>query len=113
MTNMAMSKLDLNALSLDELWTLHERLSNILTQRMVVEKCELEQRLVQLDRGRNTATWSLEGGRQRQKYLGVAPKYQNPSSPQKLGPGAVNNRAGLFRRSRQAAELKISRFQIL
>jgi DNA-binding protein H-NS len=81
MTNMPMSKLDLNALSLDELWTLHERLSNILTQRMVVEKRELEQRLVQLDRGRNTTTWPREGDRQRQKYLGVAPKYQNPSSP--------------------------------
>jgi DNA-binding protein H-NS len=76
-----MSKSGLNALSLDELWTLHERLSNILTQRIVFEKRELEQQLVRLNRGRNTTTWPREGDRQRQKYLGVAPKYQNLSSP--------------------------------
>jgi len=76
----------------------------------VVEKRELEQRLVQLNRGRNTTTWPREGDRQRQKYLGAAPKYQNPSSPTKTWSGRGIQPRWLI--SAIAAELKISKFQI-
>lgn len=82
-----MSKLDFEAMSLDELWTLHELLSGILAERIVVEKRELEQRLVQLNRGRekeaSSELNSSDGDRahQRRKYPRVLPKYQNPSMP--------------------------------
>ena len=82
-----MSKFDLEAMSLDELWTLHETLSSILAERIVVEKRELELRLVQLNRGKeaqgsvvlelNSAKTDHE--RPRRKYPRVFPKYQNPS----------------------------------
>lgn len=83
----AMSKLDFEAMSLDELWTLHELLSGILAERIVVEKRELEQRLVQLNRGREKEASSElnssdgDRARQRRKYPRVLPKYQNPSMP--------------------------------
>jgi DNA-binding protein H-NS len=84
----AMSKLDFEAMSLDELWTLHEQLGRILSERIVVEKRELEHRLVQLNRGKNPDTSVGESkpsdgdrARQRRKYPRVLPKYQNPSMP--------------------------------
>jgi DNA-binding protein H-NS len=82
-----MSKLDFEAMSLDELWTLHELLSSILAERIVVEKRELEQRLVQLNRGRDREapgelnSSDSDPARQRRKYPRVLPKYQNPSMP--------------------------------
>ena len=83
-----MSKLDFEAMSLDELWTLHEQLSSILADRIVIEKRELEHRLVQLNRGKNTEAVVSElkpsegdRARQRRKYPRVLPKYQNPSTP--------------------------------
>jgi DNA-binding protein H-NS len=83
-----MSKLDFEAMSLDELWTLYEQLSSILAERIVVEKRELELRLVQLNRGRDTEAVVFElksndGDRapQRRKYPRVLPKYQNPAIP--------------------------------
>jgi DNA-binding protein H-NS len=84
----AMSKLDFEAMSLDELWTLHEQLGSILAERIVVEKRALEHRLVQLNRGKNTDTSVCElkpsdgdRARQRRKYPRVHPKYQNPLMP--------------------------------
>jgi DNA-binding protein H-NS len=41
----AMQRLDLKDMSLDELWTLHERISNLLSARILAEKRELEKRL--------------------------------------------------------------------
>jgi DNA-binding protein H-NS len=83
-----MSKLDFEAMSLDELWMLYEQLGSILAERIVVEKRELELRLVQLNRGRDTEPVvddvdSNDGdrARPRRKYPRVLPKYQNPSIP--------------------------------
>ncbi len=50
-----MSKLDFETMSLDELWSLHEQLGSLLAERIVLEKRELEQRLVQLNRGKELA----------------------------------------------------------
>ena len=47
-----MEKLDFEALPLDDLWALHERISNVLSARMVAQKQELEQRLFQLTQGK-------------------------------------------------------------
>jgi DNA-binding protein H-NS len=80
-----MSKLDFETMSLDELWSLHEQLGGVLAERIVVEKRELEQRLVQLNRGKapQHELNATDGGpaRQRRKYPRVLPKYRNPSMP--------------------------------
>lgn len=90
-----MSKFDFEAMSLDELWKLHEMLSGILAERIVVEKKELEQRLVQLNRGkeaRGSAVLEIKSvktdqERPRRKYPRVFPKYQNPSVPSETWSG--------------------------
>jgi DNA-binding protein H-NS len=84
-----MTKLDLEGMSLDELWELHERISTLLSARMIAEKEELENRLAQLNRGNKVngvgvvdlGSRSAERARPRRKYPQVFPKFQNPSDP--------------------------------
>jgi DNA-binding protein H-NS len=80
-----MSQLDLDKLSLDELWMLHEQISDMLSDRILVEKRELEKRLAQLQRGagsRDSVVVDLKtGGVRKRKYPRVFPKYQNPTAP--------------------------------
>ena len=80
-----MSKnLDLDAMSLDELWRLHEQIGNVLSVRLTSEKRELEKRLAQLRPENDTHSVSAEavGARgERRKYPRVFPKYRNPNEP--------------------------------
>jgi DNA-binding protein H-NS len=83
-----MEKDDLKAMSLDELWSLHEHISEMLSVRITAQKKELEQRLQQLKRGKDprdaivVQLRSRETGRTRQKrkYPQVLPKYQNTAA---------------------------------
>jgi DNA-binding protein H-NS len=80
-------KIDLEAMSVDDLWSLHEKISTILSTRITSEKLELEKRLAVLNRGRE----AIEGGdapksynangTPRRKYPRVFPKYRNPQMP--------------------------------
>jgi DNA-binding protein H-NS len=84
-----MEKFNLEGMSLDELWELHEHISSLLSARIIAEKRELEHRLIQLNRGKNPSDGvviELSPGtkdrpNQRRKYPRVLPKYQNPSVP--------------------------------
>ena len=79
-----MEKLDFESMPLDELWNLHERVCELLSERIVAEKQQLEARLVRLNRGQPPR--ALERSRptherRRRKYPKVFPKYQNPKAP--------------------------------
>ena len=84
-----MEKLDLEAMPLDDLWALHEQISSILSKRIIAEKRQLENRLLQLNRGKDalgSVKLKLEPDkanreRPRRKYPRVFPKYQNPDVP--------------------------------
>jgi DNA-binding protein H-NS len=90
-----MKKSDLEALSLDDLWALHEQISEVLASRIIAEKKQLEKRLDQLNRGK--AIWgsgevkmkpgSSKASRPRRKYPKVFPKYQNPAVPSETWSG--------------------------
>jgi DNA-binding protein H-NS len=74
-------------LSLEELWTLHEELSDTLATRITSQKRELEHRLEQLNR-QKVSSPSLRSqspktptSPARRKYPKVLPKYQNPKAP--------------------------------
>jgi len=88
-----MAKIDLESMSLDELWELHERISKILSARIVAEKEELEKRLEQLSGGRDAGVLvamnsrSSRGSRPRRKYPQVFPKYKNPNDPNETWSG--------------------------
>ena len=47
-----MEKLDFEAMALDDLWSLHEQISVVLSRRISAEKRQLENRLAQLNRGK-------------------------------------------------------------
>ena len=91
--NMSTKKIDLEALSADDLWSLHEQISRILSARITSEKRELEKRLAVLNRGRD----AIEGGdashsynangKARRKYPRVFPKYRNPQTPSETWSG--------------------------
>src|SRR5450759_4824116 len=87
-------KLNLDAMSVDEMWQLHEEISQVLSVRLTSEKRELEKRLGQLRRERETRQGepvnggSLKGApRARRKYPRVFPKYRNPSEPSETWSG--------------------------
>jgi DNA-binding protein H-NS len=84
-----LSKFNLPSLSIDELWALHEEVGAILSQKITVEKRELEKRLEKLNRNSISDKVTLQravlqrGERRpvRGKYPPVLPKFQNPSDP--------------------------------
>jgi DNA-binding protein H-NS len=83
--NMFAKKIELESMSLDDLWSLHEKISAILSARIRAEKHELEKRLAVLDGGtdiisQSGASRSLQNGKERRKYPRVLPKYRNPQT---------------------------------
>jgi DNA-binding protein H-NS len=83
---MLMKRVYLESMSVDDLWSLHGQISEILSARITSEKHELEKRLAVLSRGRDV----IEGqavsrslgpsGKARRKYPRVLPKYRNPQT---------------------------------
>jgi DNA-binding protein H-NS len=84
---MSMKKLQLETMSVDDLWSLHEEISRILSARITSEKQELEKRLAVLNRGRGAVEGADEArsfgisGKARRRYPKVFPKYRNPQMP--------------------------------
>jgi DNA-binding protein H-NS len=91
---MVMKKTDLETMSIDDLWTLHERVSKVLSIRIASEKRELEKRLANLNGGPAAIAREVElaarggiEGKPRRKYPRVLPKYCNPSRPSETWSG--------------------------
>jgi DNA-binding protein H-NS len=81
---MSSKKLELESMALDDLWSLHEKVSAILSARIKAEKHELEKRLAVLDRGMGAGVQpgatQMSDAKQRRKYPRVLPKYRNPQT---------------------------------
>src|ERR1700716_3057442 len=83
-------KIDLEAMSVDEMWKLHEQIGQLLSVRLTSEKRELEKRLAHLRGGpvMNPApTEASSAPRERRKYPRVYPKYRNPDEPSETWSG--------------------------
>ena len=63
---------NLKALTIDELWILHEEIRALLSNRLDAQKQQLEQRLAQL---------SGHSAKQRPPYPRVIQKYRDPDRP--------------------------------
>jgi DNA-binding protein H-NS len=77
-----MKQSNLESMSVEELWNLHEKIRAVLSMKMDAEKQELMHRLAQLS-GRS-------GGRtkrSRRPYPKVHPKYRNPERPSETWSG--------------------------
>jgi DNA-binding protein H-NS len=81
---MSSKKVELESMSVNDLWSLHEKVSAILSARIKAEKLELEKRLAVLDRGAGAIVQSGEVSmmetKRRRKYPRVLPKYRNPQT---------------------------------
>jgi DNA-binding protein H-NS len=76
-----MKQSNLESMSIDELWILHEKIRAILSTKLDAEKHELERRLAQIN-GR------IEHKEQtRRPYPKVHPKYRNPERPSETWSG--------------------------
>jgi DNA-binding protein H-NS len=86
---MSAKKIELEPMSLDELWALHEEISAILSTRITAEKHELEKRLAVLGGGvtvgKSGDLRPGQAGKARRKYPRVLPKYRNPQTSMKSG----------------------------
>ena len=71
-----MKSSDLQTMSLDELWNLHELVVAELTRKITAERATLENRLRRLS---STGNGALK--RERRPYPKVQPKYRNPKNP--------------------------------
>jgi DNA-binding protein H-NS len=68
---------NLEFMSVDQLWNLHEELVAELSRKIAAEKATLEQRLRKL----GLIAIDDKVDRQRRPYPKVLPKYQNPKNP--------------------------------
>ena len=77
--------LDLEAMSVDQLWSLHETITSVLARKMSAEKERLEQRLRELkSSGSNSSEMPVKP---RRPYPKVHPKYRNPDRPSETWAG--------------------------
>ena len=71
--------LDLESMSVDQLWSLHEMIASELARKIKAEKERLEQHLREL--GLSEADGSKIPAKPRRRYPKVHPKYRNPERP--------------------------------
>jgi DNA-binding protein H-NS len=70
---------DLNSMSVERLWSLHEQVASELARRISAEKTQLDQRLRQL--GFSVVRGAKKPSHERRAYPQVFPKYRNPAQP--------------------------------
>jgi DNA-binding protein H-NS len=81
---LAMESVDLQSMSLDELWALHETICLILARKLEAEKLSHEQRLNELRRKFGKASNETP---ERRPYPKVPPKFRNPKPPHQTWSG--------------------------
>ena len=69
----------LGSTPIDELWSLHERVTSTLVRRIAQEKTKLEERLRRLENSEGAGV--ISSNETRRPYPKVLPKYQNPRNP--------------------------------
>ena len=99
---------DLQSMSVDELWSVHELVASVLARKLSDEKARLDHRLRQL--GLNRADGPKDVSRARRPYPRVFRNTEIRSSRRKRGPGAASNRAGSPLRSGPGDAWRISGF---
>ena len=73
-----MQDYDLEGMSLEELWNLHEKIADELTRKLSLEKAKLDERLSKL----HSASYS-----EHRPYPKVLAKYCNPKNPSETWAG--------------------------
>jgi DNA-binding protein H-NS len=77
---------DLESMSVEDLWSLHEFVASVLTRKISAEKTRLDERLRQLDLS-GEPDQVKKMSRARRPYPQVFPKYRNPAKPSETWAG--------------------------
>ena len=72
---------EINSLSVDDLWSLHDEVVSVLSRKLSEEKKHLDDRLRQLN------GWRISLTHARRPYPRVLPKYRNPDRPSQTWAG--------------------------
>jgi DNA-binding protein H-NS len=89
-------KLNLDAMSVGEIWQLHQAVIEVLAARLTAEKHELEKRLAQLRREKHQSLAQpneshshriADSVQEPRKHAKVPPKYRNPNDPSETWSG--------------------------
>jgi DNA-binding protein H-NS len=96
---------DLESMSVDGLWSLHERVVSILMRKISAEKARLEQRLREITAPRANVSHA------RHPYPQVFPKYRNPTQPTETWAGRGKQPRWLTAQLRSGKKLDDFRIQ--
>jgi len=100
---------DLESMSVDELWSLHELVVSVMARKISTEKARLEQRLREL--GQSTADSAKKVSHARRPYPQVFPKYRNPTRPSETWAGRGKQPRWLTAQLRSGKKLDDFRIQ--
>lgn len=100
---------DLNSMSVDRLWSLHELVASVLARKISAEKTRLDRRLRQL--GRAADNIPNHASYTRRPYPQVIPKYQNPTKPAETWAGRGKQPRWLTAQLRSGKKLDDFRIQ--
>jgi DNA-binding protein H-NS len=112
-----MTKQDLKSMSVDELWSLHERVNLALARKIADEKSQLDHRLRQLGLSSSGNAKNLSAGsakklnHARRPYPQVFPKYRNPAQPAETWAGRGKQPRWLTAQLRSGKKLDDFRIQ--
>ena len=98
---------DLESMSVDELWSLHELVVSVMARKISTEKARLEQRLREL--GQSTTDSKVSHARR--PYPQVFPKYRNPTRPSETWAGRGKQPRWLTAQLRSGKKLDDFRIQ--
>ena len=104
-----MTKQDLKSMSVDELWSLHELVTQALARKITDEKSQLDRRLRQL--GLNASGIAKKLNHARRPYPQVFPKYRNPAQPAETWAGRGKQPRWLTAQLRSGKKLDDFRIQ--
>jgi DNA-binding protein H-NS len=100
---------DLESMSVDELWSLHELVVSVMARKISTEKARLEQRLREL--GQSTTDSAKKVSHARRPYPQVFPKYRNPTRPSETWAGRGKQPRWLTAQLRSGKKLDDFRIQ--
>jgi DNA-binding protein H-NS len=80
-----MHRNNFKAMSVDELWEIHEEIAALLSSKMTAEKMALEKRLSQIQHHISDGEHPMSAARK--PYPRVPPKFRNPEQPSETWAG--------------------------
>ena len=82
-----MKRHDLESMSVDQLWSLHQLVASVLAEKISAEKARLDERLRQLVEPGTAPANVKKMPHARRPYPQVLPKYRNPLQPSETWAG--------------------------